>query len=98
MVDDRRLARSALRLFLAKLKPVLSCCSTVALTNASAAVLSRRGSRNDPTTRYSVRLELDVESPCSPRLLAATLVNRLTDRFFPRRLRRLISNDARGAS
>ena len=47
-------AISALRLCRAKLKLDRVCCSNVAFTNASALVLNTRGSRNVPTTRYSV--------------------------------------------
>ena len=84
-------AMSALTLRREKLKLDRRCCSTVALTNASAAVSNTRGSRKVPISAV-----LDRRSS-SPAEWKATLEKKFTDRFLPNTLRRPISKKARGA-
>ena len=87
-----------------KLKLERSCCSSVPVTRKSAFDPSTRGSRNCADHAVLRQVEAarigdnaavadDPVEFCGCRL---ALVKRLTDRFLPNRLRRPISNNARG--
>src|SRR5882762_6288379 len=77
-------------------------CSMLAVSSPSALLPNTRGSRNVPSTRYSVNanppeVAADVWATDESLGYRLTLVDRFTDRFLPNRLRRPISKKARGA-